>query len=114
MGSPGHLWLCVPVSQPGGVIRGAEDKEWGRASFPTPPRRESGGWQKGQREPANCPFWGPCRGDKTVNHGYLQIEPEVTSQDPQVTQVHSQSPCCFREVGWELQDTGSPEDRRVP
>lgn len=46
------------------------------------------------------PIWGPCRGDRTVNHGYLQTEPEATSQAPQVTQVHSQSPCCLLEVGW--------------
>lgn len=55
---------------------------------------------EGTGRTCQLPSWGPHRGDRTVNHGYLQTESEATSQAPQVAQVHSQSPCYFLEVGW--------------
>jgi hypothetical protein len=99
MGSPSHLWLCVPVSQPGGVTRGLKTRS-GVGFMPN--ATQEGKQRVAGRDGGACqlPIWGPCRGDRTVNHGYLQTEPEATSQAPQVTQVHSQSPCCFLEVGW--------------
>lgn len=39
-------------------------------------------WQQGTQGPADCPFGDSCRGDGTVNHGYLHTEPETTSQAP--------------------------------
>lgn len=111
MGSPSHLWLCVPVSQPGGVTRGLKTRSGTGLHARCHPAGKAEGGRRGREDLPTAHLGVPAEGTRQLTMAiYRQNLRPATSQAPQVTQVHSWSPRCFLEVGWNSR-TGSPEDR---
>lgn len=112
MGSPSHLWLCVPVSQPGGVTRGLKTRSGTGFHARCHPAGKAEGGRRGREDLPTAHLGVPAKGTRQLTMAiYRQNLRPATSQVPQVTQVHSGPlAASLRWVGWNSR-TGSPEDR---
>lgn len=110
MGSPSHLWLCVPVSQPGGVTRGLKTRSGTGFHARCHPTGKAEGGRRG-RELPTARLGVPAEGTRQLTMAiYRQNLRPATSQAPPGDPSPFWSPRCFLEVSWNSW-TGSPEDR---